>query len=56
MPLLGASVQEREALLISLQAAIEILSNYARQLNEKDSGTRKTYETIQEFMKDVRSK
>lgn len=56
MPLIGASVKNYEAMQLALQAAIELISKYAKELNSKDGGTRKTYASIQEFIEDASSK
>lgn len=53
MPMVGRTMRDYENLQLALQAAIDLLSFYAQSLNTKDGGNRKTYKTIEEWMKDA---
>jgi hypothetical protein len=50
----GQSVETR--LLAALQAAVALLSLYAKELNDKDGGQRKTYTTAMEWLNDAASR
>lgn len=56
MPMLGVSkVDDPRELKVLLEEALTLLSKYAKELNEKDSGTRKEYKSIEEWNRDARS-
>lgn len=51
--MIGASkIESPERLRVLLEAALKLLSQYARELNSLDNGMRKEYKGIEDWNKD----